>query len=447
MTHVMHRTMASVPRTAVHSDGMWITDATGKTYLDACGGAAVASIGHGDPRVLEAMRLQLEQLAYAHTSFFTTEVAENLAEFLTHQCPGNMTHVYFTSGGSEAVESALKLARQYFVEIDQPARRRFIGRRQSYHGNTLGALSVGGNLSRRKIYDPLLMESHHVSACYPYRGMNDGESEEQYTTRLLAELEDTIQELGPETVAGFVAETVVGATLGAVEPTRGYFKGIRDICDRHGILLILDEVMCGMGRTGTLFAFDQEGIEADLVTIAKGLGGGYAPIGGLVISKPISEAIRHGSGAFMHGHTYNGHPLACAAALAVQHVIQSDRLLDNVKSQGSYLIGSLRERLAHHPAVGDVRGRGLFVGIEFVCDRSTKKPFPSELRFHSRVRSAALSRGLAIYDMGGTIDGQTGDHLLVAPPYTVSQQDIDLIVERLCDSIDQATAEASASVG
>lgn len=444
MTHVMHRSMSGVPPLAVSASGNLIFDSNGNSIFDACGGAAVSSVGHAHPRVLEAMHRQIDTLTYAHSSFFTSEPAEKLADFLTSNCPGDMSHVYFTSGGSESVETALKLARQYFVEIGQPSRSKFIARFQSYHGNTLGALGVGGNMWRRKMYDPLLVEGHHVSPCYAYRGQKSFESPEQYTDRLISEAEAMIFALGPENVAAFVAETVVGATLGAVCATPGYFARLREICDRYGILLILDEVMCGMGRTGTLFAFEQEGIVPDIVTIAKGLGGGYAPIGAAMIRSTIANAIRNGSGAFMHGHTYNGHPLACAAAMAVQEVIHDEEMLANVKSTGKYLQDQISTRLAANNCVGDVRGRGLFVGVEFVSDKHNKTPFAPEIKFHARVRQTALDRGLAIYNMGGTVDGRLGDHLLVAPSYSIGKSEADLIVDRLVSAIDTASQEVVA---
>ena len=444
MTHVMHRSMSGTPPLAVSSSGNFIFDSTGNPIFDACGGAAVSSVGHGHPKVLEAMHGQIDRLAYAHSSFFTSEPAEKLADFLTSNCPGTMSHVYFTSGGSESVETALKLARQYFVETGQPSRSKFIARFQSYHGNTLGALGVGGNMWRRKMYDPILVEGHHVSPCYVYRGLRSFETIEQYTDRLISEAEAMILALGPENVAGFVAEPVVGATLGAVSATPGYFARLREICDRHGVLLILDEVMCGMGRTGTLFAYEQEDIVPDIVTIAKGLGGGYAPIGAVMIRSKIADAIREGTGAFMHGHTYNGHPLACAAAMAVQEVIRDEELIANVKSSGKYLQDQIAARLAEIGCVGDVRGRGLFVGVEFVSDKHNKTPFAPEIKFHSLVRRAALARGLAIYNMGGTVDGRVGDHLLVAPAYSIGRAEADMIVDRLGSAIEAAQQEVAA---
>lgn len=440
MTHILHRQIGHDYPVAVSGQGVTIRDAQGKDYIDASGGAAVSCLGHSHPDVLAAMHKQLDELAYAHTSFFTTRVAEELADDLIAHAPKGIAQVYFVSGGSEAIEAALKLARQYFVEKGESERKHFIARKQSYHGNTLGALAVGGNEWRRKQFAPLLIETSHVSPCYEYRDRRPDETPEAYGERLAQELETKIQELGPKTVLAFIAETVVGATLGAVTAVPGYFKRVREVCDKHGILLILDEVMCGMGRTGTLHACEQEGITPDLMTIAKGLGGGYAPIGAVLIRDKIIDTITRGSGLFQHGHTYLGHALACSAGLAVQRVIRRDNLLENVRTQGAHLARRLQERFGNHPFVGDVRGRGLFAGVELVSDRSRKEPFDPKRKLHARVKKEAMARGLMVYPMGGTIDGVKGDHVLLAPPFIVDAQDVDRIVERLGDAIDAAIA-------
>ncbi|MFN3297376.1 aspartate aminotransferase family protein [Caldimonas sp.] len=424
--------------------GSIIIDRLGRQYIDASGGAAVSCLGHGHPDVLAAMHAQIDRIAYAHTSFFTTEVAEALADDLIAHAPAGMSHAYFVSGGSEAVEAALKMARQYFVEIGQPQRRHFIARRQSYHGNTLGALAVGGNQWRRAQFAPLLMDVTHVSPCYEYRDRQPGETAEQYGRRLVQELADTIDRLGGENVIAFVAETVVGATAGALTPVPGYLKGVRELCDRHGILLILDEVMCGMGRTGTLHACEQEGVVPDLMTIAKGLGGGYQPIGAVLAQRRLVEAFAQGSGLFQHGHTYIGHAVACAAALAVQQVIRRDGLLEACRRQGEGLARRLQQRLGEHPHVGDLRGRGLFRGIELVRERVSKAPFDPALKLHARIKREAMARGLMVYPMGGTIDGRHGDHVLLAPPFTVSDDELDAIVDRLAQAIDAALASTHA---
>ena len=440
MSHVFYRQPKSEYPVAVRGEGIEIVDRDGNRYLDASGGAAVSCLGHDHPRVIAAIQAQVAKLAYAHTSFFTTEPAEALADHLIERAPEGIERVYYVSGGSEAVEAALKMARQYFVESGQPERRRFIARRQSYHGNTLGALSVGGNAWRRRQFEPLLIDVAHVSPCYSYRDRAEGESDEAYGLRLAEELDRTVRELGPDTVIAFVAEPVVGATMGAVPPVPGYFRAVREVCDRHGMLLILDEVMCGMGRTGTLFACEQDGVRPDLVTVAKGLGAGYQPIGATLVSGAIYDAIVAGSGFFQHGHTYMAHPTACAAALAVQEAIVEEQLLGRVRMQGARLRELLGERLGDHPHVGDIRGRGLLMGLELVADRATRRPFAPERRLHARIKAEAMARGLMCYPNAGTIDGIRGDHVLLAPPYVVSDAELELIVERLAAAIDAALA-------
>ncbi|MGD0720643.1 MAG: aspartate aminotransferase family protein [Roseiarcus sp.] len=442
MSHLLHRNANVTPPLAVGGAGVELVDSAGKIYLDASGGAAVSCLGHGHPDVLASLRRQLDALAYAHSGFFTTEVAERLADRLVADAPTGLSHAYLVSGGSEAVEAALKMARQYFVETGQPQRRHVVARRQSYHGNTLGALATGGNEWRRASFQPLLIETRHIEPCYAYRFQAEGESEAAYAARAAQALEAEILALGPQTVMAFVAETVVGATAGAVPPVADYFKRIRAICDRHGVLLILDEVMCGMGRTGTLHACEQDGVAPDLMTIAKGLGGGYQPIGAVLLSRRIFEAFAGGSGFFQHGHTYMGHPMAAAAALAVQEVIRRDGLLANVRVMGELLRARLDARFADHPHVGNVRGRGLFLGVELVADRASKAPFDPARKLHAEVKREAMARGLMVYPMGGTIDGVAGDHVLLAPPFIVTAAQIEAIVARLGDAVDAAVAAA-----
>jgi adenosylmethionine-8-amino-7-oxononanoate aminotransferase len=445
MTTVFHRMPKQTLPVAVKGEGIEIIDSTGKRYIDASGGAAVSCLGHSNQRVIDAIKRQAQELPYAHTSFFTTQPAEALANHLVEHAPQGLGHVYFVSGGSEAVEAALKLARQYFVEVGQPQRRHIIARRQSYHGNTLGALAIGGNAWRREPFLPLLIDAHHVSPCYAYREQRADETEEQFAQRLADELEQKILELGTDSVAAFVAETVVGATAGAVPPVREYFRKIRAVCDRYGVLLILDEIMSGMGRTGYLFACEEDGVTPDLLTIAKGLGAGYQPIGATLVSNRIYDAITGGSGFFQHGHTYIGHATACAAALEVQRVIADEHLLDNVKARGEQLRSLLREHYAQHPYVGDVRGRGLFVGVELVQDRTTKAPFDPKLKLHAAIKREAFQRGLMVYPMGGTVDGKIGDHVLLAPPFICTPRDIEQIVGRLTDAIEGALAATGAA--
>ncbi len=444
MSHVIHRSLAKTPLVAVGGKGVELFDQAGKAYIDASGGAAVSCLGHAQPDVMAAMHRQIDQLAYAHTSFFTTDVQEQLADKLVAHAPAGMTDVYFVSGGSEAVEAALKLARQYFVEIGQPERTHYVARSQSYHGNTLGALAVGGNEWRRKQFAPILMDVGRVAPAYEYRGRHDGESQADYTQRLLNEIDAKFQELGPDTVIAFVAEPVVGATLGAVAAPPGYWKGLRALCDRYGILLIADEVMCGMGRTGTLHAVEQEGISPDLMTIAKGLGGGYQPIGAVLVQGKIVDAMRQGSGMFQHGHTYIGHPMAAAAALAVQQVIERDNLLPQVLARGAYLQQQLHARFDSNPYVGDIRGRGLFWGVELVHDKASKVPFDAALKLNAQIKAQAMQNGVLCYPMGGTIDGKNGDHILLAPPFIISEAEIDKVVERLGDAVETVLAKNGA---
>lgn len=429
------------PSRAVRGDGPYVIDENGRRYLDASGGAAVSCLGHSQADVIQAIKKQVDAIPYAHTAFFTTEAAESLADFLCERARC-LERVYFVSGGSEAVEAGLKLARQYYLERGEPGRRHFIARRQSYHGNTLGALSVGGNQWRRAPFEPVLIEAHHISPCYAYRDRLPTEDLEAYGRRVADELETRILELGPKTVLAFIAEPVVGATAGAVPPVPGYFKRIREICTRYDVLLMLDEVMCGMGRTGTLFAYEQEGIEPDMVAIAKGLGAGYQPIGALMVSGRIYEAIAGGTGFFQHGHTYMGHPTACAAALAVQRVIERDGLLRNVQQMGERLRTGLERRFAGHPNVGDIRGRGLFYGLELVADRDAKTPFAPGTQIHAVFKSRAMDHGLITYPMSGTINGREGHHILLAPPYIID----DSHVAEILDKLELALNEAIESV-
>jgi adenosylmethionine-8-amino-7-oxononanoate aminotransferase len=438
MTHLLHRTIRNKLPVAVGGKGIELFDSEGRAYIDASGGAAVSCLGHAHPDVLKALHAQLDKIAYAHTSFFTTDAAEELADRLVADAPEGIGHVYLVSGGSEAVEAALKMARQYFVEKGEPQRRHIIARRQSYHGNTLGALAAGGNEWRRSQFKPLLIETHHIDPCFAYHFQRPGETDADYAARAAQALEDKILELGAGEVIAFVAETVVGATAGAVPPVADYLKRVRAICDRYGVLLILDEVMCGMGRTGTLHACEQDGVVPDLMTIAKGLGGGYEPIGAVLLSDRIFDAFANGSGFFQHGHTYMGHPMAAAAGLAVQEIIRRDNLLENVRSMGAHLSRRLNERFGNHHHVGDIRGRGLFQAIELVADRGSKEPFDPALKLHARIKREAMARGLMVYPTGGTIDGRLGDHVLLAPPFIAKPGDIDAIVERLGDAVDAA---------
>ncbi|MCR9235340.1 MAG: aspartate aminotransferase family protein [Alphaproteobacteria bacterium] len=440
--YVFPRNCAADLPVAVGGDGVYLIAQDGTRILDACGGAAVSCLGHSNPNVIAAIQKQVGSLAYAHTSFFTSEPAEELAEFLAMRAPGDLNRVYFVSGGSEAMEAALKLARQYFVEAGKPEKSQIIGRWQSYHGNTLGALATGGNRWRRAQFAPLLSDSmHHIDPCYTYRGQRDDETEFDYGQRVANQLEEKILELGAQTVAAFVAEPVVGATMGAVPSVDGYFKRIRAICDKYDILLILDEVMCGMGRTGHLFACNHDGVEPDMIAIAKGLGAGYQPIGALLVSDGIFDRLAAGTGFFQHGHTYLGHPTACAGALAVMHEVEAQNLLPAVRQRGEALRASLTDRFGAHPNVGDIRGRGLFMGLELVEDRDTKAAFNPSKRVHARLKSSAMQAGLMCYPMGGTIDGQAGDHILLAPPFIIDDSHVTEITDKLSIALEE-TLEA-----
>jgi adenosylmethionine-8-amino-7-oxononanoate aminotransferase len=439
MTHVLHRNLRIDPEFAASGEGLILTLADGRRVIDAAGGAAVACLGHGNPRVIAAIAAQAKRLDYVHTMFVTSDPAEQLAEELLGAEPGGLTHAFFTSSGSEAMESALKMARQYHVERGEPGRVHFISRRQSYHGNNFGTMAASGHPARRAPYETILPSGFsHVSPCFAYHGQEEGESDAAYVARLTAELEAEFRRIGPERVIAFVAETVVGATAGCVTATPGYFPAMREVCDRHGALLILDEVMCGMGRTGTIHAWEQEDIAPDLQAVAKGLGGGYAPVGALLVGRKVVAALSAGSGAFVHGHTYQAHPIVCAAALEVQRIIREENLLANVQAMGERLAAGLTARLGQHPHVGDIRGRGLFRAVEFVADRETRRPFAPARGAGARLKAAGLAHGIAVYPSSGTMDGISGDHVIVAPPYNVTAAQVDEIVDRVAAMVGTA---------
>lgn len=441
MTRILHRTTRNVLSTAVRGEGVYVIDDQNKRYLDTCGGAAVTCLGYSHPAPLNAIKKQAEELPYVHSGFFTSSVAEELADKLVSMTPAPLNHVVFLAGGSEAIETALKLARQYYVEKGERRRRHFISRYQSYHGNTLGALSVGNNPARRRTYQAILKAAKSISPCYPYRYQWGNETEYDYGLRVANELEEKIIELGPQNVIGFIAETVGGATAGVLPPVEGYLKRIRQICDQYDILLILDEVMCGSGRTGSFLSCEQDDIVPDITAIAKGMGAGYQPIAATMCTDKIYQTIHNGSGEMKHGHTYMGHSVACAASLAVLQTIESENLLDNVRKQGDYLMTSLCARLAAHPNVGDIRGRGLFIGIEFVADKITKQPLDPVFQFHSVLKRVSERNGLMCYTGGGTIDGIRGNHVLLAPAYIIDENIVDEIVDRLSQSIDESLTE------
>ncbi|KAI0132012.1 exocyst complex protein exo70 [Xylariales sp. AK1849] len=405
----------------------------GHSIIDASGGAAVACLGHGDVRVRDAIITQLDKISYCATTFYTTAVCEELCRQLVGSTQGHMSRAYIVCSGSEAMEAAMKLARQYFLEKPsaEPDRTRFIARHQSYHGTTLGSLSMGGHVGRRAKYEPMLLNNiSRVSPCFPYRNQGEDESDEAYIAKLAAELDNEFQRLGPQTVCAFVAEPVVGAALGCVASVPGYFKAMREVCSRYGALLILDEVMCGMGRTGTLHAWEQEGVVPDIQTLGKALGGGYQAIAAVLVNHKVVDVLLSGTGAFVHGHTYQGHPIACAAALEVQRIIKEENLIENVRQMGDLLSRRLTEKLSSHPNVGSIRGRGLFWGIEFVATKSTKEPFPVTANVAMEIAELGLSEpyGIAIYPGTGTVDGINGDHVIVSPPYNSAADEIEEIV-------------------
>ena len=427
--------MKTLPPAATSAQGCYIYDKSGKSYLDGSGGAAVSCLGHGDPDIISAIKSQADQLSFAHTGFFTSEPAEELTELLIKHAPGDLDRVYLVSGGSEATEAAIKLARQFHIENGEPERKNLIARKQSYHGNTLGALAAGGNEWRRKQFSPLLINVSHISPCYEYILREETETAYEYGQRMAQELEDEILRLGPKSVMAFMAEPVVGATLGAVPAVDGYFQKIRKICDQYGVLLILDEVMCGMGRTGYLYACNADNIAPDILCIAKGLGAGYQPIGAMLCTSHIYECIENGSGLFQHGHTYLGHPVAAAAANAVIKKLINNDLVNRSSEKGKKLSNMLESKFSQHPNVGDIRGRGLFQGIEFVEDRETKKPLDPDLKFATKLKMNAFEAGLICYPMSGTRDGKNGDHVLLAPPFIIEDSQMDELIEKIDSAI------------
>jgi len=427
---------------AVQGEGCYIFTSDGRRYLDAAGGAAVVNIGHGVASVAEAMAEQARRLAFAHTAQFHTDVAEQLARRLRALAPAGLraeARVFFTSGGSEATETAIKLCRQYFLERGEPQRTRVVARWQSYHGATLGALSLSGNVRRRELYQPLLHDWGHIAPCYCYRCPLSL----TYPACGLAcadELEKLLQAVDPETVAAFIFEPVVGATLGAVAPPDGYLPRIAEICRNHRILLIADEVMTGLGRTGKVFSVEHWGVTPDVILLGKGVAGGYAPLGAVFVAGHIVQTIAAGSGVLHHGFTYNAHPVAMAAGLAVLDYLEQNRLFERVAPAGQALLRAL-EPLRDSPIVGDVRGLGLLLGVEFVRCRNTREPFPVEVRVAERVYRAALEEGLTTYPMQGAADGHRGDHILLAPPFVISSEETRDLARMLAAAIARVGAE------
>ncbi|MCJ1277100.1 hypothetical protein MMC21_004909 [Puttea exsequens] len=434
---LLHRSLATPPEIITHASGIYLYLADGRRLIDACGGAAVTCLGHANTEVIDAAIAQMRAVSYVHTGTYTVSASEDLAHIILDGNPYGLDKAYFLGSGSEAMDAAVKMARQYWFEKGEVERTRLVARKQSYHGTTIGSMSIGSNLPRKLPYEPLFMQNvSHVSPAYAYQYQRRDETEPQFVERLILELDAEFQRLGPKNVIAFVAEPLVGATSCCTPAPKWYFKGVREVCDKYDILLILDEVMCGMGRTGSYFAFEQEGITPDIMTMGKGLGGGYAPIAGVLVGKKVVDVLKSGTGIFNHGHTYQAHPLSCATALAVQRIIKRDGLLENCAAMGKILESLLRQRLESKRYVGDIRGRGLFWGIEFVEDKDAKEPFPPAMEFGLRVQKQAFDMGVAIYPGAATKDGFKGDHVLLAPPYNVTKEEIEQIVEAVTGAYD-----------
>ncbi|KAL6704802.1 hypothetical protein ACN47E_007606 [Coniothyrium glycines] len=435
---VLHASLSVNPPQVVHAEGNYLHTSDGRKIFDASGGAAVSCIGHANPRVKRAIQEQLDKVEYCFSPHFTSDAYERLASFLVNSTNGQMQRVFVTGSGSEAVEACVKMARQFHVERGESQRTRFIARERSYHGNTLGALGVSGHKARRAIYEPMLAaNTSFIRPCYTYRDLRDGETVKQYVGRLARELDDEFKRVGPDTVCGVIFETMAGLTLGAVTPVPGYFKAMKEVCKKHGALFILDEVLAGMGRTGTLHAWEQEDVVPDLQTVAKGLGAGYAPIGALLVGEQVVNVLSQGTKAFIHFQTYHGHPLACAAAYEVQQIIKDDGLVKNCREMGAYLGEQLGQRLGQHKNVGDIRGRGLAWAIELVKDRETKAPFSVAQKIAPTIHAAGLQKfEIAVLPGGGVVDGVDGDLIVLAPPYSVTRRDIDIIVDRTAKCVE-----------
>ena len=414
---------------AVSGQGVRLTDATGKRYLDMSGGAAVSSLGHGHPAVVEAVTRQMRSLSFAHTAFFTNDPQEQLAARLARRFGDAGARVYFSSGGSEANETALKIAWQYWAACGKPNKKVIVSREHSYHGNTFGALTISGNPARRRASVAPLLEWPRVSPCYPYREKPDSESLSDYTRRVAGSLESAIVECGAGNVAAFFCEPIVGASLGVVEATPGYLARVREICDKHDVLLIADEVMCGSGRAGTFFAHQHDRVKPDIVTLAKSIGGGYQPLAATIAGSRVASVLTRSG--FAHGHTYIGHAAACAAGVAVQEAIDRDNLLERTRAMGGRLLALLKERFAGHPGVGDIRGRGLFIGLELVSDLETKAGFRDRPGLAEELRAAAMKHGLIVYPGAIVADRLTVPHIMIAPPMIVEDRHLLECAEKL----------------
>ena len=430
--------MGVLPR-IVRGEGSYLYDSTGKRYLDGSGGPAAFSLGHGHPEVNAAIAVQLSKVACGYRYLFSSEPLEELTDLLLALAGSDYGHIVFAGSGSEAVEGALKVALQYWDARGMPSKRRFIARERSYHGNTLGALSVSGFQERRRPFEGSLLPVSFVSAANAYRPLR-GLTGAALVKALADELEEKIRALGADQVAAFIFEPVVGAAGGAVPAPEGYAQAVRAVCARHQVLMIADEVMCGSGRCGTWRALEHDRLVPDILAVGKGLAGGYVPLAATLVTRPVGAAILDAHGAFLTGHTYTGHTTACAAGLAVQRIIQRDQLLARVRERGEVLRWELRSALERSPVVGDVRGRGYLIGIEFVRDRSTREPLPAERGFSQEVGRRAFEDGLIVYPCAGNVGGTAGDTVIVAPPYNASDAELAELVERLSRAIGRTLA-------
>jgi adenosylmethionine-8-amino-7-oxononanoate aminotransferase len=425
----------------VHGRGSYLFDAAGNRYVDGSGGPAVFCVGHAHPEVNAAIAQQLQEIAYAYRYLFTSSALENLTETVLRLCGGHFQDIVYTGSGSEAVESALKIALQHFAARGLMLKRRFIARRRSWHGNTLGALSISDFAARRRAFEGSLLDVTFVSAANAYR-RPEGVSAEDLPTHLAAELEQTIVSLGPERVAAFIFEPIVGAAGGVVPAPQGYAQAIQAVCRKYDVLMIADEVMCGSGRSGTWRALEHDEVVPDIMCIAKGLAGGYIPLAATLVTPRVAAPIHGEHGSFMTGHTFTGHTAACAAGLAVQHIVERDRLLDRVRTVGPTLQATIRRSLSRFDEVGDVRGRGFFIGVELVRDRRTQLPFAPERALSFDIGARAFADGLICYPCSGNVDGTAGDTIIIAPPYNASDGELEEIVAKLARAVDAALSSS-----
>ncbi|SHK16343.1 aspartate aminotransferase family protein [Paramaledivibacter caminithermalis] len=431
--HVFYRNQNwSYPKIE-RGEGIYLIDEKGKKYIDGCSGSAVANIGHGNKEIAEFTKNHMERIAFTHLSRWTVDSIEKCAEKVVQWAPGDLNHVYFVSGGSESTETAIKLARQYFIERDgnTTTKWKVISKWNSFHGNTMGALSMTGITGRRKIYDPMLISFPKIPQFYHYRNPWDCKTLEETSIRAAEALEAEILRHGPHNIAAFITEPVIGSAAPGVHPDKIYFEMVRKICDKYDVLLIVDEVMAGFGRTGKKFAVEHFSVVPDIITCAKGMSCGYTPIGAAVVTDEIFNTIMvEGSGHFIHGHTYAGNPLSCGIASKVIEIIEREGYVKNAENQGEYLMDKL-QKLYDYDIVGDIRGKGLMIGIEFVKDKEAKKPFEISIELKNKITVNCLDAGLVVYPGGGSVDGVRGDHILIAPPINITKEEVDLLFDAL----------------